>query len=103
MSWSLYVLTCVDGSLYCGITTDLDRRITQHNDGKGAKYTRAKRPVQLSMHWDGLSHRSAARAEYCFKRLSRHQKEVALQNPLWPSSVLTDKHNVDDASADSEE
>ncbi|MCG8531349.1 MAG: GIY-YIG nuclease family protein [Desulfovibrionales bacterium] len=45
--WVVYLVTCADGSLYCGITTDMDRRLGEHNSGKGAKYTRSRRPVSL--------------------------------------------------------
>ncbi|MCG8530068.1 MAG: GIY-YIG nuclease family protein, partial [Desulfovibrionales bacterium] len=45
--WVVYLVQCADGSLYCGITTDMDRRLGEHNSGKGAKYTRSRRPVSL--------------------------------------------------------
>ena len=46
--WFVYILECADGSLYTGITTDLERRVSEHNEGKlGARYTRARRPVKL--------------------------------------------------------
>lgn len=46
-SWYVYLLSCADGTLYCGITTDLERRLAQHNSGTAAKYTRARTPVSL--------------------------------------------------------
>ena len=46
-SWYLYILRCADGSLYTGITTDISRRLRQHNNGSAAKYTRCRRPVVL--------------------------------------------------------
>ncbi len=46
--WFVYLLRCADNSLYCGITTDMDRRLAQHNAGTASKYTRAKRPVTLA-------------------------------------------------------
>ncbi|MCW8826155.1 MAG: GIY-YIG nuclease family protein [Gammaproteobacteria bacterium] len=50
-TWYLYIVRCADNSLYTGITTDIERRITEHNtDKKGAKYTRARRPVELVYH-----------------------------------------------------
>ena len=103
MSWCLYVVECADGSLYCGITNDLERRLKQHNDGKGAKYTRARRPVQLKTHWSKLTHKEAARAEYFFKRLNRRQKERSVRDPNWPLSVLKDRRSADDSSPDSAE
>ena len=45
--WCVYLLECRDGSYYCGITNDLDRRIEQHNAGAGAKYTKGRGPVKL--------------------------------------------------------
>ncbi|WHY88906.1 GIY-YIG nuclease family protein [Neobacillus novalis] len=69
-----YVLTCSDGSLYGGYTNNLDRRIRMHNEGKGAKYTRGRGPVQLT-YFKGYPNKSdALRAEYNFKRLPRRKK-----------------------------
>ena len=47
MTWWVYILRCADGTLYTGATNDLDRRLAAHNAGRGAKYTRARRPVAL--------------------------------------------------------
>ena len=47
MSWIVYILECSDGSLYTGITTDLSRRITEHEQGNGARYTRGRKPFSL--------------------------------------------------------
>ena len=68
------LLRCSDGSLYCGWTTDLKRRLAAHNAGKGAKYTRSRRPVEL-VYWEELEDKSAAmRRERQVKRLSRKGK-----------------------------
>ena len=76
MSWKVYILRCADNSLYTGITTDLERRISEHNSDnkKGARYTRARRPVKLvfSENCDDRAH--ASRREYDLKKLSREQK-----------------------------
>ncbi len=79
VSWFLYVLQCSDDSLYCGITTDTKRRLKEHNTGpRGARYTRARRPVSL-VHTESYDSQSAAlKAEYAFKRLSRRQKLARL-------------------------
>lgn len=71
----MYILECCDGSLYTGITTDLDRRLREHNgSGRGARYTRSRRPVRLAA-FDMLDSRSdAAREELRIKRLTRQQK-----------------------------
>jgi putative endonuclease len=57
--WFLYILECSDGSLYTGITTDLSRRTQRHNEGKGARYTRTRRPVKL-VYYETCENRSAA-------------------------------------------
>ncbi|WP_247730539.1 GIY-YIG nuclease family protein [Halovivax limisalsi] len=71
----VYVLECADGTLYTGYTTDLDRRVEEHNAGDGAKYTRARTPVEV-VHAERFGDRSAAMSrEYEIKQLSRAQKE----------------------------
>ena len=78
--WFVYLLECSDTSLYCGITNDLEKRISAHNLGKGAKYTKTRLPVKL--YWfEEVSDRSvASKREYQIKRLSR-EKKLALKNP----------------------
>ncbi|WP_144513575.1 GIY-YIG nuclease family protein [Bacillus sp. FJAT-22090] len=71
---TFYVLECNDGSYYAGYTNDLSRRINVHNEGKGAKYTRAKRPVFCVYSEVFETKREAMQAEYAFKQLSRKQK-----------------------------
>ena len=70
----MYVLRCQDGTLYTGYTTDLDKRVATHNAGRGAKYTRSRRPVTLiySEHYPSKS--QAMRAESLFKRKKRQEK-----------------------------
>lgn len=70
-----YLLRCSDGSLYCGWTTDLDKRLKAHNEGKGAKYTRSRRPVELA-YWEVYATRQEAmRREAAIKKLKRKDKE----------------------------
>ena len=71
----LYILKCADGSLYTGITTNLQRRVNEHNgDGKGAKYTAARRPVEL-VYYKKFKNRSlASKEEARIKGLSRDEK-----------------------------
>ncbi len=76
--WHLYVLLCKDGTLYCGITNDLTRRIAQHNAGKGARYTRGRGPLTLLRSWPQKSQSTALRAEISFKKLSRSAKDAHL-------------------------
>ena len=73
--WFLYVVKCADDTLYTGITTDVTRRLHEHNNtAKGAKYTKKRRPVAL-LHTVGYEDRaSASQAESKFKKLSRKQK-----------------------------
>jgi putative endonuclease len=75
-----YVLTCRDGSLYGGYTNNLERRIKLHNEGKGAKYTRGRGPVELTYYKSYETKGEALRAEYNFKRLTRKKKDEYLQN-----------------------
>jgi len=75
MSYFVYILECSDGSLYTGITTDVSKRLDEHNtSSKGAKYTKARRPVKL-LYKESASDRSiASKREYAIKKLSRIQK-----------------------------
>lgn len=70
-----YVLECKDDSYYAGYTNDLERRVRVHNEGKGAKYTRAKRPVRCIYHEVFETKRQAMQAEYQFKQLTREAKK----------------------------
>lgn len=72
--WVLYILECRDGSLYTGITDDLDRRLKAHNAGRGAKYTRGRGPVTLRYQEDCGDHSTALKREIAVKRLTRTQK-----------------------------
>jgi len=73
-AWWLYVLHCGDGSLYIGTTTDLARRMQEHAEGKGAAYTRGRRPVRLAYHEPHPDRSSAQRREADLKRWSRAEK-----------------------------
>jgi len=72
---TFYVLECKDGSYYAGYTNDLVKRVKVHNEGKGAKYTRAKRPVTCIYSEIYETKQEAMRAEYTFKQLTRKQKK----------------------------
>ena len=74
MEWQIYIIECRDGSLYTGITIDLEKRLAAHNAGKGAKYTTSRRPVQL-VYREGAANRSeASKRENAIKKMSRHDK-----------------------------
>jgi putative endonuclease len=71
----VYVLECADGTLYTGYTTDVERRVAEHDAGEGAKYTRGRTPVEL-VYSESFDSRSAAMSrEYEIKQLSRVEKE----------------------------
>ena len=71
----VYVIECADDSLYTGYTTDVERRVREHDRGEGAKYTRGRTPVEL-VHTEEFDSKSAAMSrEYEIKQLSRRQKE----------------------------
>ncbi|CAM4253121.1 GIY-YIG nuclease family protein [Lederbergia lenta] len=74
-----YVLECSDGSFYGGYTIDPIRRLAQHNNGKGAKYTRMKAPVKMIYTAEYDDKTAAMRAEYAFKQLPRLKKEQFLR------------------------
>lgn len=70
-----YILLCADGTFYCGWTNDLEKRVKAHNEGKGAKYTKGRRPVRL-VYWEGFScKREAMQREAAIKKMSRKEKE----------------------------
>ena len=78
--WYMYVVECIDGTLYTGITTNLSRRLNEHNHGRrGAKYTRSRRPVKYLFTMACSSRSEAASEESKFKKLSRRQKLKAIQ------------------------
>lgn len=73
--WYLYILRCGDGSLYTGITTDVERRFKTHCQGKGAKYTRGRGPLTLVYRETCGSHSQALKRELEIKALPRQEKE----------------------------
>jgi putative endonuclease len=81
--WWVYILRCRDATLYTGITTDPAARLSAHNAGRGARYTRGRRPVAL-VHLEPAPNRAEAqRREAAIKRLSRARKEgLAEHSPL---------------------
>ncbi len=76
--WNVYLLRCADGSLYCGATTDLTRRLRQHNAGKASKYTRSRRPVVFRACVGGLTRSSALKLEHAVKQLPARDKALML-------------------------
>jgi putative endonuclease len=74
VEFSVYLLRCGDGSLYAGITTDLQRRLREHNAGQGAAYTRSRLPVTLVYDEPMPDRSSALKREAALRRLDRRQK-----------------------------
>ena len=75
VSYFVYILECSDQTLYTGITTDVDKRLEEHNTSdKGAKYTKARRPVRLLYCEDAPDRSSASKREYAIKKLTRSEK-----------------------------
>ena len=77
--WYLYVLRCGDGTLYTGITTDVQARFAQHQAGKGAKYTRGRGPLEVVYTEECEDHSAALKRELAVKALSREEKETMIQ------------------------
>lgn len=75
MSWYVYMLRCGDGTLYTGVTDNVERRLAAHRTGKGAKYTRGRGPLEL-VYQEQVPDKSAAlRREYQIKQLPKQEKE----------------------------
>jgi len=82
VTWFLYLIRCKDGSLYTGITTDVERRFIEHQSGKGAKYLRGKAPLTLAFQQKVGSRSAALKAEASIKQLSKADKEIII-NTGW--------------------
>lgn len=75
--WFLYIVECCDGSLYTGITNDITKRVQKHNDGKGASYTKTRRPVKL-LYYESCANRSAALIRECAVKALPREKKLEL-------------------------
>ena len=78
VAWYVYMLRCGDGTLYTGITDDVDRRLAAHRSGKGAKYTRGRGPLELVYTEEQPDKSAALRREMEIKKLRREQKEALI-------------------------
>lgn len=76
--WRVYIVRCRDGTLYTGVTNDLERRIAEHNRGAGCRYTRGRRPVRLRYRESLRDRSSALKREAGIKGLSRREKLVLI-------------------------
>ena len=79
MSWFVYILRCGDGTLYTGITDDVDRRLAAHRAGRGAKYTRGRGPLELCYTEEQPDKSAALRREYAVKQLTRAKKLALIE------------------------
>lgn len=73
-----YILECKDGTYYTGWTNNLEKRLKDHNEGKGAKYTRARRPVVLAYYEEFETKEEAMQREYAIKQMKRSQKAALI-------------------------
>ena len=80
-TWKLYILRCGDGTLYTGITTDVEKRLEAHRTGKGAKYTRGRGPLELVYREECGDHSAALKRELEIKKLPREEKEKLIELP----------------------
>lgn len=80
MQYFTYILECANGSYYTGWTDDIERRLKAHNDGLGAKYTRAHLPVKLVACWSFASRSLALKEEWRIKQLTRKQKQLLIES-----------------------
>ena len=88
MNWKVYILQCSDGSFYTGITTDLNRRIIQHNNGVAAKYTKGRRPVKLLYQEHYKDRGEATKRELELKRFKKAEKRRLIANQSTIDSAL---------------
>ena len=79
-SWKLYILRCGDGTLYTGITTDVEARLEAHRAGQGAKYTRGRGPLELVYSEECGTHSEALKRELRIKAMTRDEKERTIRS-----------------------
>ena len=76
--YRVYLLRCSDNSLYCGVSTDINRRLIQHGNGTGSKYVRSRLPVELVWSSEKMSKSDALKEECRIKKCSKEEKEGSL-------------------------
>lgn len=82
MAWKVYIILCSDNTLYTGITTDLQRRFELHASGRGAKYFRGRRPVEVVYQESGHTRSTAGIREFEIKTLSRDEKIILISSGI---------------------
>ncbi len=93
-NWVVYLMRCSDKSLYCGISNDIHRRLIEHNSGKGAKYTRSRRPVELIDISPEITKSEALKLEYRIKKMSVDQKISELNKAQREISIKRDLQSL---------
>jgi putative endonuclease len=83
----VYLLHCADGSLYCGWTVDLEKRLAAHNAGTASRYTSRRLPVRYAGAWEVADRSTALRAEYAIKQLARPDKDRLLRGMAVPERL----------------
>lgn len=95
VSWFVYVLLCADGTLYTGITTNVERRVMEHNSTKkGAKYTRVRLPVSLAYSEKAKDRSKAAVREAALKKLSRKEKLSLIETKVKTTTLNTRQKSI---------
>lgn len=84
----IYLLKCADDTLYCGYTNDLIARVKTHNDGKGAKYTKGRLPVQLVFYEQFETKSQALKREHKIKKMTRQEKIELCKNTVIVSELI---------------
>ncbi len=100
MPWFLYLIECSDGSIYTGIATDVDARFEKHSSGKGARYTRSRKPLRVLASFELTGRSEASRAEYWVKRLSAIEKRALIAGVRTLETVVPVREETDDAGSD---
>lgn len=85
-AWYVYLIECVDGSVYTGIAVDVERRYAQHAAGKGARYTRSHPPWRLLARFEYPDRGAASRAEYAIKQLTPARKRMLCEAGVAPAA-----------------
>lgn len=91
--WYVYIIQCKDGTYYTGITTNVERRLKEHNSGTGAKYTRSRSPVELEEYKEFKDRSEASKEEARIKKLTRIKKEKLIGE--WRVERLRREHVID--------
>lgn len=87
----VYIVECSDGTYYTGYSTDVDRRVKQHNNGNGAKYTASRRPVELVYVEKYIDQSDAMSREYEIKQFSRRKKERLVDGDVNPPACAAER------------